>query len=413
MAKHFQLLVPDYDDSAVPGNAPLTYLRLGARFTSADDATLPPAERGHEWIEAQLARADQHFFKDDRRAAQGRTKPGKVYRRYDGVAAETTTTPGTWTQELLTRGGWYEHTDGNRLSTTRGDCLEVVGGNYRLVVMGRVEGAHVGRSHWESSGGHNHLSTSTPGEVTSITWTPSVEDGTWQATTETDRGNVVSYFEGKKESHFFGPSIDEATGPGVDADKSFNTVLPTLREETYAAKITSSTYADSITDTTTVAANGSIESYRDAPTIDDLTGKVLLGEIHQMKTSVHADSIEIKHAFKNRHIHSIGAISISVGMADQTSIYKGLKFALNLSVTTSVQVAASAAFDLGGGIALFIGAKDIFHFSAEVDVKLGMLLAGGLKSLGSAVWSSLVAYGEMQMAANENRAAAAFFMGPC
>jgi hypothetical protein len=38
---------------------------------------------------------------------------------------------------LHSKGGWRDHTDGNRITTTRGDKVEVIRGNYKLVVLGR------------------------------------------------------------------------------------------------------------------------------------------------------------------------------------------------------------------------------------------------------------------------------------
>ena len=41
------------------------------------------------------------------------------------------------TLKLLTKGGWWDHSDGNRVTTTSGDKIEVIQGNYKLVVLGR------------------------------------------------------------------------------------------------------------------------------------------------------------------------------------------------------------------------------------------------------------------------------------
>jgi hypothetical protein len=38
---------------------------------------------------------------------------------------------------LHTKGGWRDHSDGNRITTTRGDKVEVIRGNYKMVVLGR------------------------------------------------------------------------------------------------------------------------------------------------------------------------------------------------------------------------------------------------------------------------------------
>jgi hypothetical protein len=40
---------------------------------------------------------------------------------------------------LHTRGGWRDHSDGNRISTTYGDKVEVIRGNYKLMVLGRQD----------------------------------------------------------------------------------------------------------------------------------------------------------------------------------------------------------------------------------------------------------------------------------
>jgi hypothetical protein len=40
---------------------------------------------------------------------------------------------------LHTKGGWRDHSDGNRITTTRGDKVEVIRGNYKLLVLGRQD----------------------------------------------------------------------------------------------------------------------------------------------------------------------------------------------------------------------------------------------------------------------------------
>jgi len=54
---------------------------------------------------------------------------------------------------LYSRGGWRDHSDGNRVTTTYGDKVEVIRGNYKLVVMGRQDNVDecIG---WEGSGSH-------------------------------------------------------------------------------------------------------------------------------------------------------------------------------------------------------------------------------------------------------------------
>ncbi len=55
--------------------------------------------------------------------------------------------------KLYSRGGWRDHSDGNRISTTFGDKVEVVRGNYKMIVLGRHDNTEQAMG-WEASGGH-------------------------------------------------------------------------------------------------------------------------------------------------------------------------------------------------------------------------------------------------------------------
>jgi hypothetical protein len=60
-------------------------------------------------------------------------------------ATTTPSLPGTFANRaaesavLHTKGGWRDHSDGNRITTTRGDKVEVIRGNYKMVILGRQE----------------------------------------------------------------------------------------------------------------------------------------------------------------------------------------------------------------------------------------------------------------------------------
>lgn len=54
---------------------------------------------------------------------------------------------------LYSRGGWRDHSDGNRISTTYGDRVDVVRGNYKLLVMGRQDNVDEAIG-WEAGGSH-------------------------------------------------------------------------------------------------------------------------------------------------------------------------------------------------------------------------------------------------------------------
>lgn len=200
--KFLRLEVPHYDSETSTATAPVSYIHMGARRTDLDSRS-----RGDDLLEriGHNLTSTQKLYLDDYREANGQQHPSTVYHRKDGLTDQTTT-PQTMTAQLVTRGGWREHTDGNRITTTRGDRVEVIGGNYKMVVLGRMWSDTAdngwGQSYWESSGGHNKDGTNTPGEVTSIVWKPSESresgsyESTWKVYAETIKGRVVSWYTG-------------------------------------------------------------------------------------------------------------------------------------------------------------------------------------------------------------------------
>jgi hypothetical protein len=52
---------------------------------------------------------------------------------------------------LYSRGGWRDHSDGNRITTTYGDKVEIIRGNYKMIVMGRQDDPSHAMG-WEASG---------------------------------------------------------------------------------------------------------------------------------------------------------------------------------------------------------------------------------------------------------------------
>lgn len=64
-------------------------------------------------------------------------------------------------RRLLTKGGWWDHAGGNRISTTAGDKVEVIQGNYKLVVLGRRNPSSIADDAdvTDSSGGYTYSKT--------------------------------------------------------------------------------------------------------------------------------------------------------------------------------------------------------------------------------------------------------------
>jgi len=149
----------------------------------------------------------------------------------------------TESMKLHFRGGWRDHSDGNRISTTRGDKVEIVRGNYKMVVLGRRPDAtpgdtldNVGRpvdtltnsvTSWDASGGHILDWRFTPGAYTDISWVQDEEFGTWKVTEETVKGDVDSTFYGTVTETFLGRAITRTIGwEGGCAPDTANSTRP-------------------------------------------------------------------------------------------------------------------------------------------------------------------------------------------
>lgn len=170
IGKYLLIQVPDFaiDPSGDPAGvvAPARYgagmtsfLRLGAASTvtePGDDLVQYAYEAGAGPVgfTGELALADGTtarvaYIDDERNRGAGGSEPLEAQghgmtpdQRYD------------WhTKHLETKGGWRDHSDGNRISTTYGDKIEVVRGNYKLIVMGRQDDPGNAQGH-EWSGNH-------------------------------------------------------------------------------------------------------------------------------------------------------------------------------------------------------------------------------------------------------------------
>ena len=168
--------------------------------------------------------------------------------------------------KLHFRGGMRDHSDGNRISTTRGDKVEVIRGNYKMVVLGRrpdasstvttdcintpVDSIDNSTTTWDASGGHIHDWRQTPGasteytyekspyenladlpgnnDVTSTTAAPdddsTTEYWTWRVKETTVKGDVEETTYGKVSEWFLGPSMYTQTGweNAPDTDGSYD-----------------------------------------------------------------------------------------------------------------------------------------------------------------------------------------------
>jgi hypothetical protein len=200
--------------------------------TKADMSHSANARRGHD-----LAAMVQDFIDDGRQR---------------GPHAPDQATRDAQTAALHTKGGWRDHSDGNRISTTRGDKVEVVRGNYKLLVLGRQDELD-GTAEWDASGGLLQDGDIAPGAVTEIKWEQNPFNGTWTVTEECGKGNIINRFHGNVEEHYFGETITTRVGSEGSGNISGWTDSDALTQPQTNPVIDERTWAQSITEHTTVS----------------------------------------------------------------------------------------------------------------------------------------------------------------
>jgi hypothetical protein len=218
------------------------------------------------------------------------------------------------TLTLLTKGGWWDHSDGNRISTTIGDKVEIIQGNYKLLVLGRQplpnpshsqsdqanELAYLAQNSeiYDVSGGIVSENNVNPDAlIKSVEYTQDL-DGTWTQYENAGPGSVYASFFGKSGDLFQGPLQESWTGlpPGDFPQTDFysNTLAQVSPPSTMATDpdVKEYTWANSIT--TYTGSEGktipSITEYTFADSITTQTGS-LTKPVHTITESTYADAV--------------------------------------------------------------------------------------------------------------------------
>ena len=148
------------------------------------------------------------------------------------------------TKNLLTKGGWWDHADGNRITTTTGDKIEVIQGNYKMVVLGRqkvtatTKGDDVAGEAFitDVSGGFFEEQNMCPTPcIKTVEYTES--GGIWTLFQDNGKGKVVTRFEGQQLDYFIGSQKEAYVGQNYDGTVSASADLPTVISKTWAKKI--------------------------------------------------------------------------------------------------------------------------------------------------------------------------------
>lgn len=252
--------VPGYD-----GNSATSYLRLGA---------VPSGEEPGANL-AELIDPAEAFIDDDRDrggvSAAARAAAEAINAKLNDDSDPDNSgghglPKGARKEEsarLHTKGGWRDHSDGNRVTTTTGDKVEVIRGNYKLLVLGRQDDPDKAAA-FDISGGLIQSGDVAPGSITEIRWVKDVYSGTWHVLEEAEKGAQKTVYHGDIEETFYGNNLISTTG-SEDPTKPIALqagskpaslrLNPTIVEKTWATKITSDTGSaktpvPSITETT-------------------------------------------------------------------------------------------------------------------------------------------------------------------
>jgi hypothetical protein len=242
VGKYLLIDVPDYNHGVQAGeidangipkptNKMRSFLRLGASPTEADWAQDPGVDLvklayqvgpcGVETIDKPatgfLSTVGSTEFPDviplfiDDQRERGVGKDNAAGAEGHGMTMEQRVKE---SENFLTRGGWRDHTEGNRISTTRGDKIEVVHGNYKMIVMGRQPDPGGGGG-WEVSGNHiqDYASGTMPGASTTLTWIPEAyEKGVWLLQNSTENVYQYSRNAGNFKTENWGDLLETYTG---------------------------------------------------------------------------------------------------------------------------------------------------------------------------------------------------------
>lgn len=142
--------------------------------------------------------------------------------------------------------GWVDHANGHRVTTTHGDKVEVITGNYKLVVLGR-EGDPAKSTGFDMSGGHTMNWAKTPGCIRTITG----KNGTFKVTHVTDKGLEYTVFEGTDTDHIVGGSTSISLMGGTNhlvADKTKTGAMALVVDKAWSKKIIDADYGATIVD---------------------------------------------------------------------------------------------------------------------------------------------------------------------
>jgi hypothetical protein len=366
--KHYEIAVPDFTETDGTTHVGSSFIRIGSSFTSAEfsSTTVTDLTTDHPVLRAEKAslklaglvgdltqiNAENLTVETDGGEAQ---YPGAFlvgfaddtrYRKADGLTTPAATNTneevdtfasGTHqantranrqaeTKKLLTKGGWWDHSDGNRITTTAGDKVEVIQGNYKMVVLGRQDPTKALNMDTvfitDVSGGLFQEQNACPTpciktvEYTSTggVWTLFQDNGKGNVHTHYGWGDITDTYEVKTKKTQIGKWDDEA-------------VRTTIDDSTWAASVTSKTNVSGDI-STSAHVSGKIDNYTK---VDGLVqNNTVAGQITSLQT---AKAITNTNTAANHFNLTVGIQeNINVGLI--LNLYASAAVSLGINATS-------------------------------------------------------------------------------
>jgi hypothetical protein len=373
-AKFLLLEVPNFNREEDAADQMGSYLRLGTvpdpSIAGSPDA--PPAT-------GEDLAAYATSFLDDDRVRDG--CPGFV--PPEERKAETA--------RLHTKGGWRDHSDGNRITTTRGDKVEVVRGNYQLIVLGRQDEASDATG-WDVSGGH----IEGIGGKSSIEWRQTF-DGSWKTHEASERGDTHVIQHGNSTHHAYGELQDSTTGSEDEMRASWDKDGNSIWIPAPNPAITDRTWARSI-------ASYSGSSKRRVPTIDSecwADAITSLTNVHSMSDVTHArdsmSSTTVAGSLSNVMI--AGQMSNINLAANTTNLNLGVMENVNVGAMLDITIAAMLQICVNASLTINVGPRREYNLSTSEGLAMMKQDVAAVTTRVSAASESVVTAAYSVMAA--------------
>ena len=384
-----------YIAAGMPNASPMgSYLRLGvvptslltkinAYIASADEAAtantaVPPPTGFAKSTGEDLALSVLAFADDARPRCADGSEEEQVGAR-PNYAADYRTPTERYRQSgtLHTLGGWREHTDGNRISTTRGDKVEVIGGNYLLSVRCRDDSNNM-ESGWDISGGHvsgstnsrsnrkpPHTAKSTKKDTAATGKKPEKKGlfwskrsgGTWRSNEGSTKGDSRSFQVGDSHDTLYGH--EQIATTGKEAPTVWHEPEDCTTPDTCEAnpKIIDATFAEVMQTYT-----GS-EALR-VPLVTDTT------HVTKMATKTHAETMTSHHT-SHTNVTSMNDTTICAGEHNTTTTASAIIDATSAASTDSTTLSDTFDFTLGPVVSASMSTSDSIMLGGTTSIMLG------------------------------------------